>query len=92
MGINRYAAKRDANEPAIILGLRKVGATVYQLSGKGIPDLLVGFRGVTYLLEVKERKGKLTNAQDDFMSVWEGQRVYIARTVEAALAAIGAAR
>jgi hypothetical protein len=48
-----YARKRDDNEPDIILALRAVGATVHQLDGKGLADLLVGYQQRTYLIEVK---------------------------------------
>ena len=48
------ARKRDANERDIIIALRARGATVEQLDGYGVPDLLVAFRGRLYLLEVKE--------------------------------------
>lgn len=53
-----YARMRDANEKPIVLALRAVGAHVTQLDGKGVPDLLVGFRGATHLLEVKLPLGK----------------------------------
>lgn len=46
----RRAAHRDKSEPAIIKALRAVGATVEQLH---VVDLLVGFRGLNFVLEVK---------------------------------------
>jgi hypothetical protein len=49
-------AKRiDANQPTIVAGLRESGAFVQSLAavGQGVPDLLVGFRGAWYLLEIK---------------------------------------
>lgn len=50
----RRAARRDANEDEIVKALRAVGASVTMLSGvDGIPDLLVGHQGRTFLLEVK---------------------------------------
>ncbi len=88
MSINRRAAKRDANEPEIIKALRAAGATVEQLSEKGVPDLLVGFMGSTYLMEVKTPKGKLTPDQTTWIDLWQGQ-VHIVRTVEEALRIIG---
>src|SRR5262245_16863286 len=45
--------KRDDVEPAIRNGLRAFGATVKQLSGPGLGDLLVGYRGRWFHLEVK---------------------------------------
>jgi hypothetical protein len=49
----RRAAQRDASEPEIVAALRAVGATVQLLSVKGVPDLLVGWRGQMWLLECK---------------------------------------
>lgn len=49
----RRAARRDENEPEIVQALEAVGATVQILSFPGVPDLLVGWRGQMWLLEVK---------------------------------------
>ena len=88
------AKRTDANQSAIMAVLREVGATVVDLSavGKGVPDLLVGHRGVTYLLEVKNVKGKnrTTPDQDVFYAWWRGAPVTIVRTADEALSAIGA--
>lgn len=88
------AKRTDANQSAIVAVLREVGATVVDLSavGKGCPDLLVGFRGVSYLLEVKNVKGrnKTTADQDVFYAWWRGAPVTIVRTADEALQAIGA--
>lgn len=90
MSIHRRAAKRDGNEPEIIEALKAVGATVYPISAKGVPDLLVGFRGATYLLETKARRGTLTNEQKYFFETWDGTEAVIVRNVDDALKAIGA--
>ena len=86
------AARADENQPVIVAALRKVGATVFSLHrvGAGCPDLLIGFRGSTFLLEVKEEKGALTLPQLRFMWEWNGDEVKVVRTVEQALRAIGA--
>lgn len=52
---------RDANEPDIVKGLRGIGAVVELLQGKDIPDLLVGWRGSNYLIEVKNMEGLMGN-------------------------------
>lgn len=49
----RRAAKRDESEGPIVQALEAVGATVQRLSAEGVPDLLVGWRGRMWLLEVK---------------------------------------
>ena len=52
-----YAKKRDNNEPGIIDALVEAGAHVTQLGDFGVPDLLVGYKLKTYLLEVKGELG-----------------------------------
>ena len=87
----RWAAKVDANQAEIVSALRAVGASVLVLSrvGQGCADLAAGFRGVTYFLEVKTDKGKLTTPEREFMDEWRGHYA-IVRTPEEALKAIGA--
>ena len=82
----RYAAKRDENEQEIVDALRAVGASVLLIDDI---DLIVGFRGVNYLLEVKTPKGRLNKKQEKFFRGWVGQ-VNIVRTADQALALIGA--
>ena len=85
MSLNRRAPKRDANETVIKEALRAAGATVEELSGKGIPDLLIGYQQQTVLAEVKSAKGKLTEAQETFHRRWKGGVIYILRTTEDAI-------
>jgi hypothetical protein len=80
VSLSRHNPRRDANEPAIVEALEAVGADVWRLSGRGLPDLLVRFRGVLYAGEVKTAKGRLRASQGAF-PVW--------RTVDDALTAIG---
>ena len=57
----RRAAKIDGNHTEIVKEFRGYpGVTVLSLAaiGKGVPDLLVAFRGVTWLVEIKMGKGK----------------------------------
>lgn len=99
------AAQRDASEGDIIKALRTAGATVWQVSGKDIPDLLVGYKGQTFLLEVKtpgleytdkrngktyKRDGALREGQKEFFASWTGGRAREVFTPEEALMAIGA--
>jgi hypothetical protein len=90
MSLKRYAAKRDRNEPAIVEALRAAGATVHSVSQEGLPDLLVGFRDVTYLLEVKAPGGSRTQAQTTFFDEWRGGPAQVVWSVDEALKAIGA--
>ena len=88
--MSSYQKRTDSNQDAIMSGLRQAGASVYSLApvGHGVPDLLVGFRGKTYLLEVKGRKGRLTPAQHKFHDEWRGQ-IAVVRCLEDALLIIG---
>lgn len=89
MTIYRQKTRRDANEAAIVTALEMCGVTVTQLSAKGVPDLLCGYQGNTFLIEVKMPKGKLTDDQVKWHDKWRGQ-VAVVHNVEEALAAIGA--
>jgi hypothetical protein len=84
-------SRTDGNQAEIVAALRKAGATVQDLHtvGMGCPDLLVGYRGVNYLIEVK-RPGETMNKRELFWHVeWEGP-VEIAQSPEQALTIIGA--
>lgn len=82
----RRASKRDLTEPAIIKALESHGVAVTQLSQKGVPDLLCsipgnGGDGIWFVVEVKDKKGKLTEDQLKFLDKHNGW-VHIARSVE----------
>lgn len=84
----RYSYHRlDGNHHEIRKALEAVGATVDE---KGPLDLLVGFRGANYLLEVKTARGKLRASQSAFLKAWKGHAAVV-RSVEDALSAIGIA-
>lgn len=83
--------QRDANEPTIVETLRGAGARVYRLDLAGGPDLLVGFQGGTFLLEVKIAEGRLNPAQVEWHNLWRGRPVMVVRDPVEALRAIGAA-
>lgn len=77
----RRAAKVDDNQKQIVSELRQLGASVAVTSavGKGFPDLIVGFQGVTYLVEVKQKgaEKRLSKEQIDFHESWRGSSVLI---------------
>lgn len=87
----RRANRIDDNQNDIVAALRKVGATVRVISqGDGIPDLLVGFKGETILLEVKDGNKPpsartLTPAEQKFFNEWEGGLCMVVKSVEDAL-------
>lgn len=95
----RRAARIDANQPEIVAALRKVGAKVAHLHvAPGLLDLLVGFRGRLYWMEVKNSAlppsaRTLTEAEEVVFSEW---REFVAvgaiakvESVEQALRVIG---
>lgn len=84
----RRAARRDGNESEIIEALQAVGCSVLQLDEI---DLVVGWRGRNFLLEVKmpKRRRKLRPIQERLSFDWRGQ-YSIVTSVDEALAAVGA--
>lgn len=94
--MGRRAANIDRNQPEVVKALRAVGATVQHLHpvGDGCTDLLVGYRGVNYCLEVKDGRKppserRLTPDQEKWHRSWVGQKAVVT-SVEEALQAIGA--
>lgn len=81
----RYSqTKRDKNQPEIVRALDRVGATALDLSsvGCGCPDILVGFRGMNYLAEIKMPKKQLSVAQKVVKDIWwRGGKVHVLRSV-----------
>lgn len=97
--MRKFSARIDANQPEIVSALRSVGCMVRTLSrnGEGVPDLLVGFRGVWRLLEIKDQNqppSRRTLTPDQMTFIWDAQKVgcsvYVVESVADALAAVGA--
>lgn len=89
-GCLRYDARRDANEEGIVRDLKRCGCTVQRLSGKDMPDLLVGYQGENHLLEVKTENGRVKKGQLGWACEWRGRKPRLVRSSEEALRAIGA--
>ena len=82
------AKRTDINQKDIVHALRTFGATVIDLSGvgKGCPDLLVGFKDITYLIEIKrDGKAKFTPQQLQFNELWKGGIVARIETIDDAI-------
>lgn len=93
-----YYLHSDANTKEIVKALRKAGCVVVYVIAptgvKGVPDLLVGVNGTTWLLEVKTKgskgkKGKLDDDQIAWHAAWKGGPLATVWSVEEALAAVG---
>lgn len=80
----KYAARADANQPDITHALRSAGCLVQttHMIGRGFPDLLICYRGVMALVEVKNGDGKLTPDEAAWHDKWRDAPVYICRGVE----------
>jgi hypothetical protein len=84
----RYAARVDANQDQIVVALRAAGAYVWII---GLPvDLLVGYKGHTFLVEIKtDARKRLTALQQDFFKNWGGGTLARVDSPDAALRMIG---
>jgi hypothetical protein len=84
----RHAKRVDANQDQIIIALRAAGAYVWII---GLPvDLLVGYKGHTFLVEIKtDAKQRLTALQQDFFKNWGGSTLARIDSPDAALRMIG---
>ena len=92
----RIDARTDANQNEIVQALRRVGASIAITSsmGKGFVDLVAGYRGVNYLIEIKDGSKppsarRLTPDEQEFHDLWRGA-VIVVNDVDEALKAIGA--
>jgi hypothetical protein len=84
----RRAARVDANQDQIVSALRAAGAYVWII---GLPvDLLVGYKGYSFLMEIKSTpKKRLTKLQADFFENWMGGTLCRVDNAESALRMIG---
>ena len=85
----RRAAKIDANQNALVDALRAGGASAFITSavGNGFTDLVVGYCGGTFLIEVKNgnlppSRRRLTPAQEKFHREWTGGPILLFETLE----------
>lgn len=87
--------KVDANQKTIVAGLQAIGACVIDLSGSGhgVMDLLVIYRGKSWMVEVKNLKGRgkvLTKAQIELHRLIgaAGGEVHIVTDLDQAIALV----
>jgi len=86
MAAPRYRLQKDLNQPAIVDALQRIGCDVLVLHTPC--DLLVGYRGLTLCLEVKNEakrrsKRKLTPDQVLFHGSWRGHKAIVHTPQEA---------
>ena len=87
----RQSARVDANHADVMAELRKRGIAAKSTApmGKGFPDIIAAFRGVTVLLEVKDgskppSERALTVLEAEFIATWPG-KVYVVTSPEEAV-------
>lgn len=86
---------KDEDHDEVVKRLRAIGATVVEIF-KPL-DLLVGYQGVTMLLEIKGKLGprggkskrgqKLRDTQQDFIDTWQGAAPLVV-TLDTCVAAV----
>jgi hypothetical protein len=79
----RHKNRRDANEADLVAELRAHGFSVYMMDQP--LDLLVGYAGRTYLVEIKTEKGKLTDPQLEFLAHWRGDATVLRTSTDVKL-------
>ena len=90
------AKRTDANHTQIIKQLRKIpGISVFSthMVGNGFPDIVVGYKGVNYLIELKDgnkskSRKKLTEDEKYFHLKWTGP-ILVAESLDDILDFIG---
>jgi hypothetical protein len=94
-----YASRVDNNHKEIVDALKKAGASIIDTAklGGGLPDLIVGFAGQTFLVEVKNLKTQygrsgLNENQRKWLKDWTGGPFAMVTDIESALRAIGASK
>jgi len=96
----RRRANKDANHDTVVSELRQLGATVLELHqlGDDKPDLIVGYRGVTALVELKPagkaytpdaREKARAARQRDYLANWAGGPAFVATCTRDVLVVMG---
>ena len=86
--MTNYRKRVDENQKQLVHTFIALGASVLNLStvGRGCPDLLIGYRGKSVLVEIKrDNKATFTDPQVKFMQEWRGGAVSRIDSVDAAI-------
>jgi hypothetical protein len=85
---------RDRNHLAIMRALESYGVLVADLSGAGggVPDLLCGYRGMMFTIEVKTPTGSLSKAQRAWFDEWSEYPALVLRSLDDVVHVMGVLR
>lgn len=77
----------DGNHSELTKAFESLGCTVADTSavGFGFPDICVGLVGLTYLVEIKDENGRLSESQERFIRDWRGGRIAVMQTTTEAI-------
>ncbi len=91
--------RKDDNHDEVVRDLQRLGCSVIDLSqvGGGCPDLLIGWRGRNFLVEIKNPNRppsatRLSASQEVFRHLWRGDPPYLADNVLGLLEQLGEPR
>lgn len=90
----RTASRVDANQAQIVQALRAIGASVFHVHQlKNAFDMLVGYRGRTFLMEIKDPSQppsarQLTPGEAEFKRTWRGSEYHVVYTADQAIAIV----
>ena len=84
--------RADTNQFEIIGYIQTIPGVSYKITSQtdNFVDLVVGWRGVNYLWEIKTLKGKLSKSQKQFHQSWSGT-ITVIRTIDDVNRALGIA-
>ena len=78
MSLHRRAARKDTNHTEVVEAFLAAGCTVQVVNQAGAPDLVVGYRGRDFWVEIKSQDDKLNPLQRSWHSHWRGGKPFVA--------------
>lgn len=80
----RRGGNPDTGDADMVKLARDLDATIWitSLLGFGFPDWVMGFRGLTILVERKRPGGELRKTQDKFRETWKGGLYVVLETAD----------
>lgn len=88
----RRTHRQDLSQKKMVESLRRVPHLTVALTtgvGFGFPDAIIGYKGHTYMVEIKSPGGDLRASQILWLAKWRGAPVILAETAEDVLRAMG---